>query len=309
MTRPISKIAPGWWDYTTLEPALLADAAKLSSKSLFKLSRRGFEIHYYKTLEDFFLAEALEYIEAWRPATAANPCGICGPIGPTEQLPLVARLVNSLEIDLGNAHFWGMDEWVENGKPVGIGHPLSFVRADRELCFNRIDKKLAMPAENIHFPLGDLAAYSRSFDEARCRIMQGGQGDAKHWAFNDPPQRSGKYRDRPPTAQEYRKLGARIVDLHPVTIMQNARTNGSGHVASVPSRACTVGPVETWKSDRVSIWHPGYHDNQFGVRLTALMISRRIADPACPMSLLADHPNVHFHYYEPFIGDVSVGFK
>ena len=28
MPRPISKIAPEWWDYTTLEPELLADAAQ-----------------------------------------------------------------------------------------------------------------------------------------------------------------------------------------------------------------------------------------------------------------------------------------
>ena len=52
---------------------------------------------FYDTLEDFYLAEALEYITAWRQATE-QPAGICGPVGPTEQLPLVARLVNELEI-------------------------------------------------------------------------------------------------------------------------------------------------------------------------------------------------------------------
>ncbi|MBA3403951.1 MAG: glucosamine-6-phosphate isomerase, partial [Gemmatimonadaceae bacterium] len=70
MPREISRIAPGWWDYTTLES----------------------EMRMYDTLEQFYLAEALEYISAWRQSTADAPVGICGPIGPTEQLPLVAQL-------------------------------------------------------------------------------------------------------------------------------------------------------------------------------------------------------------------------
>jgi glucosamine-6-phosphate deaminase len=47
------------------------------------------------------------------------------------------------------------------------------------------------------------------------------------------------------------------------------------------------------------------HDNPFGMRLTTLMISKGIADSAVPMSLLADHPNVHFHFYRPGIGTVA----
>jgi glucosamine-6-phosphate deaminase len=305
MGRPISKVAPQWWDYTTLDPELLEDAANLTEKSLIKLSRPGFQIHYYETLEDFYLAEALEYVEAWRQATPDNPAGICGPIGPTEQLPLVARIVNSLGLKLHDAHFWGMDEWVEDGKPVATTHPLSFAKADMDMCFNRIDNKLVMPKQNIHFPTGDLNAYSRSYDSVRCVIMQGGQGEVKHWAFNDPPQRSGKWKNDPPPPAEYRKLKTRIVDLHPMTVIQNARTSGGGYVAGVPTQACSVGPVETWKAERVSIWHAGMHDNPFGMRLTAWMISKRLPDASTPMSLLADHPNVHFHYYRPAIGTVA----
>jgi glucosamine-6-phosphate deaminase len=305
MPRPISKVAPDWWDYTTLEPELLADAAKLTPKDLLKLSRPGFQVHFYDTLEDFYLAEALEYIEAWRQSTPDNPAGICGPIGPTEQLPLVARLVNSLGIRLADAHFWGMDEWVENGKPVPTSHPLSFARADKTMCFDRIDRKLRMPELNMHFPTGDLDAYSRSFDQIRCVVMQGGQGEVKHWAFNDPPKRAGKYRNDPPAPAEYRKLRTRVTDLHPMTVIQNARTSGGGYVAAVPTQAATVGPVETWKAERISIWHAGAHDNPFGQRLTALMVSKRLPDSAVPMSLLADHPNVHFHYFRGGIGTVE----
>ena len=60
--------------------------------------------------------------------------------------------------------------------------------------------------------------------------------------------------------------------------------------------------METWKSEKVSIWHPGWHDNPFGLRLTTLMISKKIPDSSVPMSLLADHPNVQFNFYRGGIG-------
>ncbi|MCA9423539.1 MAG: glucosamine-6-phosphate isomerase [Candidatus Omnitrophica bacterium] len=306
--RKKSVVAPDWWDYTTLEDDLLADVAKLTEKDLQQLSREGFQVVYYETLEDFYLAEALEYIEAWMQSTPDNPVGVCGPIGPTEQLPLVARLVNSLGINLGQkeAHFWGMDEWVLDGKAVDATHPLSFEKADRELCFDRIENKLKINEANLHFPTGDLDAYNNPYDSVRCAVMQGGQGDVKHWAFNDPFKREGAYADAPPSPEEFRKLGTRVVDLHPITLMQNARTSGGGKVNEVPTQALTVGPVQTWKSDKVSIWQAGTHDNPFGMRLTAFMIGKKIADSAVPMSLLADHPNVQFNYYRPAIGSCEV---
>ncbi len=306
MVRPISKVAPDWWDYTTLDPQLLADVARLTVRDMEKLSRPGFKVVMYDTLQEFYLAEALEYLTAWRQSTDDKPCGICGPIGPTEQLPLVARLVNDLELDVRKAHFWGMDEWVdEQDVPVPTEHPLSFAKADMDMCFKRINRKLRMSDDHLHFPTGDLKAFSKSFDQVRCLVMQGGQGDIKHWAFNDPPRRKGKYKDDPPTPAEFRKLCTRVTELHPVTIMQNARTSGGGQLSLVPTHAVTVGPVETWKAEKVSIWQAGMHDNPFGMRLTTFMISKGLADSAVPMSLLADHPNVQFNFYRPAIGTVA----
>jgi glucosamine-6-phosphate deaminase len=307
MPRKLSSIAADWWDYTTLDDDIIRDAASLTPEKMAKLSRRGFKVVMYDTLEDFYLAEALEYLTSWKQSTPDNPVGICGPIGPTEQLPLVARLVNDLGLNLKSAHFWGMDEWFLNGKEAPASHPLSFEKADRELCFSRIRKELVMPNANLHFPKGDTTAYRKSWDAGiRCAVMQGGQGDVKHWAFNDPPRRKGKHKDKPPSPAEYRKLATRVVDLHPLTIAQNARTSGGGNISLVPTQAISVGPVETWKADKVSIWHAGMHDNPFGQRLTCLMIAKKIPDSAVPMSLLADHPNVQFNYYRKGMGDCDV---
>jgi len=259
MARKISMLAPEWWDYTTLDDEILNDAAKLTAEDMAGLSREGFKVVFYDTLEDFYLAEALEYIAAWKQATADNPAGLCG-------------------------------------------HPLSFAKADMELCFNRIDDKLRIPESNIHFPKADASEYIKRWDGVRCVVMQGGQGDIKHWAFNDPMKRQGDYKDQPPTPKEYGRLTTRVVDLHPVTVMQNARTSGGGVVTGVPTRAITVGPIQTWQAEKVSIWQAGTHDNPFGMRLTALMIGKKIADSSVPMSLLAGHPNVQFNFYRPAIG-------
>ena len=68
----------------------------------------------------------------------------------------------------------------------------------------------------------------------------------------------------------------------------------------------TVGPVRTWKAEKVSTWQAGVHDNPLGQRLTALMISKRIVDSAVPMSLLAEHPNVQFNYDAAGLGACAV---
>ena len=109
--------------------------------------------------------------------------------------------------------------------------------------------------------------------------MQGGQGEVKHWAFNDPPKREGKYKNAPPTPAEYRKLD----DARRRSASDDDRSKTPAPPAAATSRWCrrrpiSVGPVETWKAEKVSIWHAGMHDNPFGQRLTALMISKRLPD-------------------------------
>ncbi len=300
--RSESRVAPGWWDFTTLDKDILETAAGLTPDDLLGLSRDGFKVSIYETPQEFYNAQALEYIEAWQQATPEQPAGICGPIGPIEQLPLVAQIVNTIGLDLRHAHFWGMDEWVQDGKTVPDTHPLSFKKADMDLCFNRIRPELRMPKENLHFPDVDVKPYVESWDKARCVIMQGGQGEVKHWAFNDPLPRSGAYIDQPPPPEEYRKLGTRLVTLHPLTMIQNARTSGGGRVQDVPYQAMTVGSRETWKAECVSIWQRKNDDNPLGIRLTAYMIAKHMPDSSVPMSLLADHPNVRFNYLRSSIG-------
>ena len=41
MSRPISKVSPDWWDYTTLDPEILNDVPQIDEKDLLEFSRPG----------------------------------------------------------------------------------------------------------------------------------------------------------------------------------------------------------------------------------------------------------------------------
>ena len=47
----------------TLDAGLLEDASKITAEDLVGLSRPGFRVTIYDTLEEFYCAEALEYVE------------------------------------------------------------------------------------------------------------------------------------------------------------------------------------------------------------------------------------------------------
>ena len=158
MPRKLSSIAPDWWDYTTLEDDIIRDAAALTREKMLKLSRPGFRVVMYDTLEDFYLAEALEYITAWKQSTPDNPVGICGPIGPTEQLPLVARLVNELGLKLQSAPFLGHGRMVSRRQGSARRPIRSPLKKPIAKCASiASDKKLVMPDANLHFPKADTA--------------------------------------------------------------------------------------------------------------------------------------------------------
>ncbi len=276
--RPLSAIAPDWWDYTTLDRDLIDEAARLTPRDLTRLSRPGFTVVLYDTLEEFYLAEALEYIDAWRQSTDDNPVGICGPIGPTEQLPLVARIVNALDLDVRSGHFWGMDEWFDAVDRTRSRRSIirSASSAPIASCASiASSRRLRMPDAHLHFPKADTTRLPEVVGRRRpLRGDAGRAGRREALGVQRSAAANRQIQGRAAVAAEYRKLTTRVVDLHPLTIAQNARTSGGGNVAAVPTKAITVGPVETWKAEKVSIWHAGTHDNPFGQRLTALMISK-----------------------------------
>lgn len=75
--------------------------------------------------------------------------------------------------------------------------------------------------------------------------------------------------------------------------------------AMAPTQAASVGLVQTFKAEKVSIGHAGMNDSPFGMRPTAPTIFERLQDHSVPTPLPADDPNVHFHVCRPGIGRVA----
>ena len=48
--RRASRVAQGWWDFTTLDEGLLERAASLGAADLQALARPGFAVRLYDTL-------------------------------------------------------------------------------------------------------------------------------------------------------------------------------------------------------------------------------------------------------------------
>lgn len=247
--RAFSKISPEWWDYTTLDRSILDEAAKITIDTLKSFERPGFKINIYDTLQEFYCAEALEYINAWKQATPSKPAGICGPIGPTEQLPLVAQMVNEMDLSLKNCHFWGMDEWIVDGKAADINFPLGFAKADMDLCFGRIRPELMMPKENLHFPTENPEEYTKSYDLARCVTMQADKAKP-NTGRSTTPSNAKVSTKTPPTPEDDLQKKARIVERtdHSDPERQNLRRRNSPERSLLGSIRRTVRNMESGKS-------------------------------------------------------------
>ena len=266
---------------------------------------RASSLKFYDTLEDFYLAEALEYITPGGRPRPTSPRASAARSAPPSNCRWWPGWSTSWNLNLRHCHFWGMDEWAIDGREVARDFPLSFARADRELCFNRIRPELRMPDEPAStFPASTRRPTAAASTQARCVVMQGGQGEVKHWAFNDPPRRAGALSG--PAALAGRVSQARHAPGRAAPDDDHSKRPHLGRRRgdrTCRRRPSPSGPVETWKAEKVSIWHAGNHDNPFGLRLTTLMISQAdCPTPPCRCRCWPIIRNVQFNFFRGGIG-------
>ena len=178
------------------------------------------------------------------------------PLGPVPQFHIAADLINANKIALHHVHTFNMDEYAdEEGNTAPISWPGSFQRAMWEHFFGRIDESLRPPESQIHFPTTDaLPDYSaRIADLGDADVCYGGIGWAGHIAFWEPHLGFEFEGD----LDAYRKAGARLVELHPMTVMQNALHSFGGDWSWVPPKANTIGPREILSARYRSFWLDG----------------------------------------------------
>lgn len=208
------------------------------------------------------------------------------PVGPVPQYELASRMINSLGLPMHHVHTFNMDEYSdEDGVTAPSNWRGSFQKAMMESFFNRIDDELLPPEDQIHFPTSNnIDSYGDMIDEVGgADVCYGGIGWNGHIAFWEPHLGEG-YEDR---LAAYKSLGPDIVELHPITVMQNALHSFSGDWSSVPPKAATIGPRQILHAKHRSFWLDGYLGG--GVswqRFIARLVLHGPVTPLVPGSLL-----------------------
>ena len=228
-----------------------------------------------------------------RSAEAGQRLVLILPVGPVPQYRLAARQINDLRLDCRHVHTFNMDEYAdEDGHTAPLDWPGSFQRAMWENFFGLIDRALRPPESQIHFPTrAAIASYSDRIEAlGGADVCYGGIGWSGHIAFWEPHLADAVEGD----LAAYRAAGARLVELHPMTVMQNALHSFGGDWSWVPPKANTIGPRDILGAKQRSFWLDG--DLGGGVswqRFIARLVAHGPVDPRVPGSLLQTVPGTY----------------
>jgi len=179
------------------------------------------------------------------------------PAGPVPQYKMAAHLINRLRISCKHIHTFNMDEYAnEEGKTAPETWPGSFKKSMMENFFSVMDDDLRPPEKQIHFPSDkNIDHYGKIIEDlGGADVCYGGIGWCGHIAFWEAHLGFEFGND----LEAYKRAGPRIVELHPMTIMQNALHSFSGDWSSVPPKAATIGPSQIVGAKDRSFWLDGY---------------------------------------------------
>jgi len=210
------------------------------------------------------------------------------PVGPVPQFEIAARAINTERLSLAHVTTFNMDEYAnEDGQTAPISWEGSFQRAMWTSFFSRIDEDLRPPEEQINFPTTDrIDSYSDRIEQlGGADVVYGGIGWGGHIAFWEPQLGFEFEGDQ----AAYRGAGARTVELHPMTIMQNALHSFGGDWSWVPPFANTIGPRDIVGAKHRSFWLDGDLGNGFSwQRFIARLVAHGPVSEFVPGSLLQE---------------------
>lgn len=212
-----------------------------------------FNIEVIEKEKDFFSTFAIDLVkEIKNSRDKGEEFVTILPVGPVAQYPIAAKLINEFRIPCDHVHTFNMDEYAdENGNTPPADWKGSFRYTMEKNFFERIDNDLRPPKDQIHYPTSDnIENYGDKIEElGGADVCYGGIGWCGHIAFWDS--HLGHEVD---SIEEFKKLGPRVVELHPMTILQNSLHSFGGDWSSVPPKAVTIGPKEIMEADHRSFW-------------------------------------------------------
>jgi len=214
-----------------------------------------------------------------------NPATLIVPVGPVDQYPILAEILNKRQYSIKDVMLINMDEYLtDDDQWVDISHPLSFRGYMNRKFYDLLNPELAPLPENRICPdPNDVEAIQKLIDQrGGVDACFGGIGINGHVAFNEPPEA-----DQNISAEAFSQLPARILNLTRETRTINSVTVG-GEISIIPWRAVTIGMKEILEARE---------QHFYCNRLWQSSVVRRVlhgpVSSTCPASLLRTSSNAN----------------
>lgn len=263
----------------------------IKKQDITKHPNPEFKIKIIEDLNQLYLEFALDIVNRIKDSLESGKKFVAiFPVGPMPQYPIAARIINSMQISCKHIHSFNMDEYADqDGNTAPADWPGSFQKAMLESFWGLIDKKLRPPMNQIHFPTSKvLKDYGKMLEDlGGADVCYGGIGWCGHIAFWEAHLGAEFGSD----LARYKKAGPRIVELHPMTIMQNALHSFGGDWSWVPPKAASIGPAQILGAKYRSFWLDGYLGG--GVswqRFIARLVAHGPVNTLVPGSILQTAP-------------------
>lgn len=235
-----------------------AVARRITKDEITRHPNPDFQIRVIEDDAEFYGRFAHDLVDRIRQAReAGNRFVAILPVGPVPQYAEAARIINAERLSLDHMTTFNMDEYAnEDGQTAPPEWEGSFQTAMWRNFFGLVDPELRPRPENIHFPdTANIDRYSAMIEDAGgADACYGGIGWSGHIAFWEP--QLGAEFDGDLDA--YKVAPGRIVELHPMTIMQNALHSFSSDWSWVPPKAATIGPKDILGARHRSFWLDGH---------------------------------------------------
>jgi len=220
----------------------------------------------------------------------------------------VAFLLNKFRVNCRNLHTFNMDEYAdENGNIAPETWPNSFQYNMKRNFYAKLDPDLRPPEKQIQGPNNsNFKDYGKMIaDLGGADVCYGGIGWSGHIAYIEP----GSEAFAAPSLEEWKKIGPRIVELTPLSILQNSlgpEFGQSGDWSSIPPKGATIGPAEIVGAKLRSSW------NAFAVgqsmvswqRFSVRLAAHGPVTPLVPASIIQTLPT-ELHLSETLAADIN----
>lgn len=261
---------------------------KIRKKDICRHKNKNFKIRIIENETDFLFSYILDLVNGIRKSLEEGRRYVIILPATNPYYALAAKMINEMNISCKHVWTFNMDEYAdEDGNTAPRSWKGGFQHFMWRDFFNKIDPKLRMPEKQINFPdTKNVGHYTRMIEDlGGADVCYGGIGWCGHIAFFE------SHLGKPfvGNIKGYLEQGSRIVELHPITVMQNVLfpdAGSSGDWSWCPPKAATIGPKDLKNSKVVKFWDSLRFGDAVWQRFITRLAAHGPVTPLVPASIL-----------------------